>query len=79
MAVDVVGSKIPAENAYGQNGYPGPSSVTPDDDDDAACGQSGFLPATVLPTGNEQTRDVGKSNVQPAFGMKRQTNPTNLV
>jgi hypothetical protein len=46
MATDVVGSKMPAQNGYGQNGYAGPSSVTPGDQ---TCGKSGFLPACDLP------------------------------
>jgi hypothetical protein len=33
MAIDIVGSKFPAENGYGQNGYSGPSSTLPKDGD----------------------------------------------
>jgi hypothetical protein len=67
MATDYTASKLPANNGYGQNGFPGASSCTPEDD--AACGKSGFLPATVLPTDKSQTRDVGKSGIANTFGM----------
>jgi len=39
MADEVVGSKLPANNGYGQNGFPGPSSDEPD-----KRTTSGFLP-----------------------------------
>lgn len=39
MADEIVASKMPSLNGYGQNGYTGPSSVTKPTD-----GQSGFLP-----------------------------------
>jgi hypothetical protein len=39
MADDVVGSKLPANNGYGQNGFPGPSS-----DEPGKNTTSGFLP-----------------------------------
>jgi len=39
MAEEVVGSKMPSNNGYGQNGYEGPSSDTPGNNTG-----SGFLP-----------------------------------
>jgi hypothetical protein len=72
MATEIVGSKMPADDGYGQNGYKGASSECPD-----KCTTTGFLPQVTLPEGDGvQTRDVGTSNVQPSFGMKRQTDPS---
>jgi hypothetical protein len=51
---DILGSKMPADNRYGQNGAPNSSSDLP--------GQpttSGVLPQTVLPVDDWQTRGVG--------------------
>jgi hypothetical protein len=59
MAIKVVGSEMSADNAYGQNGYHGPSSVCPGE----ACGKSGFLPEVTVPDDKWQTRDVGKSGM----------------
>lgn len=68
MAQDILGSKMPANAGYGQNGYPGASSTCPNAD--AACGKSGFLPACTVPDDKAQTRDVGKSGLATTFGMK---------
>ena len=65
MATDVVGSKMKADNGYGQNGYSGASSDLP--------GQkttSGVLPQVAVPADNWQTRNVGTKNVPSTFGMK---------
>ena len=65
MATDVVGSKMKADNGYGQNGYSGASSDLP--------GQrttSGFLPQGAVPTDPWQTRQVDTKNVPTTFGMK---------
>lgn len=56
MATDVVGSKMPALDGYGQNGYSGPASLTPGDQ---TCGKSGFLPACELPKGLDASRLPG--------------------
>ena len=40
MAQDIIGSKMPALNGYGQNGFPGASSDLP-----GQATKSGFLPA----------------------------------
>lgn len=59
MAIDVVGSKMPAQNGYGQNGFPGPSSDNPGKDT-----KSGFLPACELP-GAAQASIGAKDSVYP--------------
>ena len=70
MATDIVGSNMPADNKYGQNGYAGASSDLPG----KRTRIDGFSNDVDLASAkNGQTRDVGTSNVQPAFGMKRQT------
>ena len=54
----IVGSKMPAENKYGQNGSSQPSNdLRP---------EKPTLPA------DTQRRDVGASTVKPAHGMKNQ-------
>lgn len=61
MAIQVTGSKMPADNSYGQNGYTGPSSVQP-------------APKGALPSDDWMKRDVGKSGIadkQP--GAKKET------
>lgn len=54
----IVGSKMPAENKYGQNGSSQPSSD--------------LHPAKPILPADTQRRDVGVSNVKPAHGMKNQ-------
>jgi len=66
MATDIVGSNMPSKNGYGQNGYTGPSSTKPGDPQ----GESGFLPAAVVPDDKWQTRNVGP-NVPDGYGMKK--------
>jgi hypothetical protein len=61
---DILGSKLPANNGYGQNGFTGPSSDLP--------GQhttSGFLPQSTVPTDKWQTREVSKEQLKSTFGM----------
>ena len=59
MATEITGSsKMPSDNAAGQNG------------DSRAS--SDLHPATPPLPPNTQTRTVGVSDVQPAHGMKRQ-------
>lgn len=50
---DILGSKLPALNRYGQNGFTGPSSDTP-----GHHTTSGFLKQVVAPTEKWQTRTV---------------------
>ena len=70
MATQIVGSKMLPENSYGRNGYAGASSDLPG----KRTRIDGFSNDVDLASAkNGQTRDVGTSNVQPAFGMKRQT------
>jgi hypothetical protein len=59
MAELIVGSKLLANNGPGQNGDPRASSD--------------LHPAKPALPPNTQTRDVGKSDLAPAHGQKRQT------
>jgi hypothetical protein len=66
MADLIVGSKLPSENKYGQNGYTGASSDTP-----GQKTSTGVLPQVTVPTDKWQTRDVGTSKVANGYGMKK--------
>ncbi len=59
---DILGSREPANNGYGQNGFQGPSSDLP-----GKKTSSGFLPQTKLPDAqaNGQTREVSAKQVVP--------------
>jgi hypothetical protein len=62
---EFIGSHEKANNNYGQNGYQGPSSDLP--------GQhttSGFLPQSVVPKDDWQTRKVSAEQYPAAHGMK---------
>src|SRR6266478_9457510 len=64
---DLLGSREPANNGYGQNGYTGPSSDLPG----KRTRIKGFQPDTFVPKSNDQLRPV--SNVQKVattFGNK---------
>lgn len=73
MAIKVVGSNEPtfasevrpSRAGYGQNGAPGPSSLTPNDP--PYLGQSGFLPGPGTPV-NDQLRKVKADPYPTTFG-----------
>lgn len=73
MVDDVVGSEMPTfpsqqklnNSGYGQNGYAGPSSDTP-----GKHTTSGFLPQAVIPTHEEQTREVSAKGYPTHPGMR---------
>lgn len=68
MATDVVGSNMPAENKYGQNGYGGASSDLPGQKTSIAGFGKQDVP--LADYANKQTRDLGGGNVPTTFGMK---------
>jgi len=82
MAQEIVGSRMrdfsipePADNTktgYGQNGYEGASSDT-----DLKNPTRSAMSVKLFPNPKvvfvDQTRDVGKSNVQPSFGMTQRS------
>jgi hypothetical protein len=57
---DILGSKLPANNGYGQNGYDGASSDLP-----GKKTTSGFLPQSKVPTDDWQTRKVAPKQGVP--------------
>lgn len=63
MTEIVVGSKIKADNGYGQNGFQGASSDLPGEHT-----TSGFVPQSHLPAEPWQTREVSKAQYPTAFG-----------
>lgn len=75
MAIKVDGSNeatFPSEvkqakGGYGQNGYGGPSSLTPNDA--PFKGQSGFLPGPGTPV-NDQLRKVKADALPTTYGCK---------
>lgn len=75
MAINVSGSAMPdfasavqpTKGGYGQNGYGGASSLTPNDA--PFKGQSGFLPSPGTPV-NDQLRKVKADPLPTTFGMK---------
>src|ERR1700688_4012130 len=69
MTQDIVGSKLPADNKYGQNGATNSSSDLPGQ----KTAISGFSTPCDLAAAHDdhwQKRDVGKSNVPNPHGMK---------
>jgi hypothetical protein len=65
MSNEIIASKIPALNKFGQNGAQNASSDLP--------GQhttSGFLPKVVVPNDATQQRTVSKQPFVPAHGMR---------
>lgn len=58
-----IGSKLPAKNGYGQNGYHGASSDLP-----GKHTTSGFLPQVTAPKDPWQTRNVSKEQYPTTFG-----------
>lgn len=74
MTTDVVGSNIPADDGYGQNGYDGASSDLP-----GKRTSSGFLPQVKVPGDNWQTRDVSKQAYATHTGMSSPKAPTQIV
>jgi hypothetical protein len=64
MTEDILGSKLPAENKYGQNGYPGASSDLPGE----KTRVKGFGPPADASAGDWQTRNVSKEQLPAAHG-----------
>jgi hypothetical protein len=58
---DILGSKLPADNGYGQNGYDGASSDLPGQDTRIP----GFLPKVKVPKDDWQTRKVAPKQGVP--------------
>jgi hypothetical protein len=71
MDTEIKASKVPAKNAFGQNGYQGASSLTPGQTKPPIKNVS--PPTAKADAGDWQTRDVGKSNVKPHVGMADRT------
>jgi len=75
MAEEIIGSKMKADNKYGQNGYQGASSDLPGEKT-----TSGFLPQSSVPDSNWQTRHVSaEQKVATAHGHKNpNANPVKI-
>jgi hypothetical protein len=66
MTEEIIGSKMKSENAYGQNGYQGPSSDNPGEKT-----ATGFVPQSSVPNDGWQTRPVSaEQKVPTTFGTK---------
>jgi hypothetical protein len=65
MSNEIIGSKIPARNGYGQNGAQNASSDLPGEKT-----TSGFLPKGVVPNDATQVRTVSAQPIAPAHGMR---------
>jgi hypothetical protein len=63
MSTDVVGSKMPARNGYGENGFDGPSSVMPPVTPPLVPKDAGIR--------GPQTRRVSDEPLPPAHGMRK--------
>jgi hypothetical protein len=73
MAIQVVGSKMPSDNGYGQNGFDGPSSDTPGKNTQSALASDVTkgtlsLADAYAECDKRQNRNVGPG-VKPSFGM----------
>jgi hypothetical protein len=66
---DILGSKMPANNRYGQNGAQNPSSDTP-----GKHTTSGVLPQVVLPDDDWQARKVSPDQKVPTTHGHRSRN-----
>lgn len=62
---EFIGSHMKADNGYGQNGYQGASSDLPGEHT-----TSGFLPQSVVPKDDWQTRKVSAEPIKTHPGMK---------
>jgi hypothetical protein len=66
---DILGSKMPADNSYGRNGYQGSSSDTP-----GKRTTSGVLPQVVIPDDPWQTRKLSAEQLVPTtFGHRNRS------
>jgi len=67
-----IGSREKAKNGFGQNGYQGPSSIVPGDAPKKNI-PSVSPPTVTVPSGDWQTRDVGKSRIAAHDAMPPRT------
>jgi len=70
MSNECVASKEPPKNGYGQNGYQGPSSVTPGKPVPHMNTDFGLKTDPSAAPGDWQTRNVDASPITPHNGMK---------
>lgn len=83
---EIVGSKIPAKNGYGQNGYQGPSSVPMSNQPSTSASLKpknsdpvADVKAANVATFNEAERKHDGRNVAAGYGMKDRTESALLV
>ncbi len=65
MTTEIIGSKLPAKNTLGQNGFQGASS-----DEPGQHTTSGFLPQSKVPNDKWQTRDVDATPIKTHPGLE---------
>lgn len=78
MTEQVVGSMMPAEDGYGQNGYSGPSSDLPGERTKIDNKYLGMATEVSSAPGNWQTRTVSQESYPIAFGNHKPAAPEKI-